>query len=248
VTCAARDAAGNPAGSTFTVRVTAPPVQVPGAPGIGTATAGNGTATVAFTAPSSTGGAPVTGYLVTASPGGRTATGTAGPITVTGLTNGTSYRFTVQAINSAGTGLASARSNAVTPAAPPARADVRVTVTGPASVRSGGTAAYTLTVTNAGPSAAVGLVATLDTTGLTRTSVRVAPVSASAAVARLSPGDYRWSLRPLASGASVTLRVTGTVSVPAGQPAGARGGAVATTADPHPHNNVAAVSTRVTAR
>lgn len=246
VTCRATDAAGNVATARFTVRVTAPQVQAPAAPGIGTARPGNGAATVAFTPPSVTGGAPVTGYLVTAAPGGRTATGTTSPITVTGLSNGTSYRFTVQAINSAGTGAASARSNAVIPVPPPARADVRVWVSGPTSVRSGGVATYTLTVTNAGPGTAAGLVAALDTTGLSHTSSGAVPASASTGASQFAPGDYRWTLGPLAAGASVTLRVTGTVSARAGQPAGARGGAVSVTADPDLRNNVGATATRVT--
>ena len=91
--------------------------RAPGAPTIGTATAGNGQASVAFTPPADDGGAAITRYTVTASPGGRTASGAASPITVTGLTSGTSYTFTVTATNSVGTGPASAASNAVTPAA-----------------------------------------------------------------------------------------------------------------------------------
>ncbi|MHB1056908.1 MAG: putative Ig domain-containing protein [Rhodanobacter sp.] len=87
----------------------------PGAPTIGTATAGNAQASVSFTAPASTGGSPITGYTVTSSPGGLTGTGAGGPVTVTGLTNGTAYTFTVTATNSAGTGGASAASNSVTP-------------------------------------------------------------------------------------------------------------------------------------
>ena len=90
---------------------------VPDAPTIGTATAGDGQATVTFTAPTSTGGAAITNYTVTSNPGGFTGTGSASPITVTGLTNGTAYTFTVTADNSAGTSGASAASNSVTPVA-----------------------------------------------------------------------------------------------------------------------------------
>jgi hypothetical protein len=93
------------------------PATVPGAPTIGTATGGNAQAVVTFTAPASDGGSPITGYRVTSSPGGITATGSSSPITITGLTNGTAYTFTVAAQNLVGYGAESAASNSVTPAA-----------------------------------------------------------------------------------------------------------------------------------
>jgi Fibronectin type III domain len=93
---------------------------VPGAPTAVTATAGNTTAIVSFTAPASNGGAAITGYTVTSSTGNKTATGTSSPITVTGLTNGTAYTFTVVATNSIGSSVASAASNSVKPVAPSA--------------------------------------------------------------------------------------------------------------------------------
>ncbi len=90
----------------------------PGAPSGVHATAGNREATVTFTAPSSN-GSGIIAYTVTASPGGAHASGASSPITVTGLSNGTRYTFTVTATNGIGTGPASPASNAVTPEPPP---------------------------------------------------------------------------------------------------------------------------------
>jgi surface antigen len=84
------------------------------------ATAGNGQATVAWNLPASN-GSPITSSRVTASPGGTSVTvaGSGVSGTVTGLTNGTSYTFTVHATNANGDGAESAASNAVVPSSPP---------------------------------------------------------------------------------------------------------------------------------
>ena len=89
---------------------------LPGAPTIGTATAGSSLcASVAFTAPACAGyPASVTGYRVISTPGCLTATGASSPLTVTGLTNATSYTFKVQATNATGYGALSSASNSIT--------------------------------------------------------------------------------------------------------------------------------------
>jgi len=91
---------------------------VPGTPTIGTATAtGSTTATVSFTAPASNGGLTITSYTAVSSPGGITGTlsqAGSGTITVSGLSGGTSYTFTVYATNSKGNSSSSSSSNSIT--------------------------------------------------------------------------------------------------------------------------------------
>jgi len=97
--------------------------QPPAAPTGVSATAGDASARVDWTAPA---GGGITSYTVTPYAGAtaqtpKTVTGSppATSTTVTGLTNGTSYTFRVTATNAEGTGPASAASNAVTPAPSP---------------------------------------------------------------------------------------------------------------------------------
>jgi len=80
-------------------------------------TAGNAQATVSFTAPSDVGGAAITGYRVQSNDG-IGASGSASPITVSGLSNGTSYTFNVWAINPFGWSSPSDASGSVSPYAP----------------------------------------------------------------------------------------------------------------------------------
>jgi hypothetical protein len=89
--------------------------SVPGAPTGTSALAADGQATVSCTPPADNGGAAITSYTATASPSGAQASSSSCPITITGLTDGTSYTFIVTATSSAGTSAGSAASNAVTP-------------------------------------------------------------------------------------------------------------------------------------
>ncbi|MDR1136266.1 MAG: fibronectin type III domain-containing protein, partial [Clostridiales Family XIII bacterium] len=77
---------------------------------------GDKSAVVSFAPPSAKGGdggRRITSYTVTASPGGITASGIGSPITVTGLTNGRPYTFTVTATNRIGESAPSEPSEAV---------------------------------------------------------------------------------------------------------------------------------------
>ncbi len=88
-------------------------LSVPSAPTSVTATLGSvsGTAVVSFTIPN--GGPVATNYIVTSIPGNIVFNGTTSPITVAGLSNNTTYTFSVVAVNSAGES-APALSNSVT--------------------------------------------------------------------------------------------------------------------------------------
>ena len=126
------------------------PATVPGAPTIGAATTGNQAATISWNPPVSNGGSPITGYVVTPYIGGVAQApvpfnSTATTQTVTGLTNGTTYRFAVQAINAVGTGAYSDVSAPVTPGTPDAptigaavAGDAQATVSWTAPLSDGG--------------------------------------------------------------------------------------------------------------
>jgi Fibronectin type III domain len=132
------------------------PTTAPGAPAIGTATGGNASATVSWSRPAGV----VDSFTVEASTGGAVVqtipliAGSAASTLVTGLTNGTSYTFTVTALNAVGSSLPSAASNVVTPAVP-----VTVAVAPAIGVATAGNAAATIPWTapaNAATSAITG--------------------------------------------------------------------------------------------
>ena len=92
------------------------PLKVPNAPTGASATGGDASASVEFTPPSNTGGSAVSAYYAVSNPGQITGTAASSPVSVTGLTNGTSYTFTVWALNTYGPSPYSAASGSVTPA------------------------------------------------------------------------------------------------------------------------------------
>jgi hypothetical protein len=94
------------------------PVTRPGAPAGLTATAGNTQVRLSWAAPASDGGSPIARYKVhfATTPGVQQSTAigttTSTDVTVTGLANGTTYYFTVTAVNRVGEGPASASASA----------------------------------------------------------------------------------------------------------------------------------------
>jgi len=184
------------------------PRAAPGAPKIGVATAGNTQVTVKFTPPASNGGSQITGYTVTSTLGGKTATGSISPITVPGLTNGTSYTFKVTATNAAGTSLPSASSNSVTPRAAPGaptigtatagNAQATVKFTPPAS--NGGSAITSYKVTsNVGAKTATGSASPITITKLTNGAAYTFTVTATNAAGPGSPSSASNSVIPRAA-------------------------------------------------
>jgi len=94
------------------------PVTVPGAPSGLTAAAGDTRVSLSWRAPGSDGGAAITGYRVYLGTGQKPVASVTGTgATVTGLTNGTRYSFTVSAVNAAGEGPASGAASATPTAA-----------------------------------------------------------------------------------------------------------------------------------
>ena len=116
----------------------------PTTPTIGSATAGNASASVAFT-PSTYAGKSGIFYTATSSPGGFTGTNTVSPINVGSLVNGTAYTFTVFGTTVYGVNSdVSASSNPVTPTVSYAVAP------GSTSANEGTTVTFTVTTVNFG--------------------------------------------------------------------------------------------------
>jgi uncharacterized repeat protein (TIGR02543 family) len=94
-------------------------ITKPDAPtGVSATSGGNASTTVSWTAPSD-GGSAITGYTATSN-AGQTCSSATTSCSITGLTNGTAYTFTVTATNSIGISDPSAPSSAITPVAPAA--------------------------------------------------------------------------------------------------------------------------------
>jgi len=85
-----------------------PPTNVTGA-------AGDTQATISWDTPADNGGEDITAYMVTANPDAATCTTSTTSCTITGLTNGTAYTFTVVATNTVGNSDTSAVSSPMTP-------------------------------------------------------------------------------------------------------------------------------------
>jgi hypothetical protein len=113
------------------------PCSAPGAPTAASAVAQVDAAIVSFTAPPAN-GAPITSYIVKASPGGVTATGAASPVAFAGLEPKTSYTFTVTAVNVLGAGPPSAASAAASTLAPPKLGHLKLELVSFFAARKGG--------------------------------------------------------------------------------------------------------------
>jgi hypothetical protein len=100
--------------------------------GVSATSGGDSTSTVTWTTPSD-GGSAITSYTVTSN-AGQTCSSATTSCSITGLTNGTPYTFTVTATNAIGTSDPSSASSAATPAAP--------VVTPPSSGGGGGGGGY----------------------------------------------------------------------------------------------------------
>ena len=173
------------------------PAVAPASPtGVTLTRAGSGALKISWTAPGSTGGPPVASYTVTTVTGGRTCTASEPALTctLTGLTNGTTYRVTVTATNGAGlVSTASAPSAALAPGVVPgkptqvsaARASstsIRVTWTAPTQTGGLPLLGFSVTVMGSSKTCTAGAGATSCTlTGLARGSYRVAVVARNAA-------------------------------------------------------------------
>lgn len=148
--------ASNTAGDSPTKGASALTFDVPSAPENPDAVPADGTLAVTWSAPSSNGGTPVTGYTVTLTPSGgdSPATTTSTSHTFTGLTNDQSYTISIVATNAAGDSQAATTNGTPVPAPPapapaaatPGNGTLDVTWTAPTTADGHPVASYRATV------------------------------------------------------------------------------------------------------
>ncbi|HXR72718.1 fibronectin type III domain-containing protein [Actinocrinis sp.] len=191
--------------------------SVPEAPGQVAAFAADGTAYVGWNPTFVDNGSPVTSYTVTAYPGGASATispadlAKTGYTTISGLTNGTAYTFTVTAHNRIGESAASLPSAAITPTA--TTTAVPGTPTSVSADPGDGTVSIHFT-----PPAATGATPII---GYTITAPGIAPV-------HVTGHDYVWAtsgnglytvVSGLTNGTAYTFQITADNAVGSSAPA-----------------------------
>ncbi len=194
---------------------------VPGAPTALTATAASAQVTLGWAAPTSAGSAPVTGYDVLR---GTTAQGESSvPVatdvsgttfTDTGLTNGTTYYYEVEAVNAAGSSAPSNEASATPPSPPPALAPTVLT----SSLSGGGQSGASLSVPAETPvvdQASLSGLNAASAGGTVTYSVDTLAFIVSPFFSGVVSGFGSWGWLPAASGG--TVAVTGG-SVPASNP------------------------------
>ena len=114
----AKNSAGSSTESRSSSATPVASITVPGIPIGVSASSGDSSATVKWTAPADDGGSSVTGYIITVNPVGTIVTVDSARSTsevVGSLTNGLSYTFTVKAVNAAGNSAESDATRSVTP-------------------------------------------------------------------------------------------------------------------------------------
>lgn len=245
---AAQNVAGN---GPMSAAQTVTPIGAPQVAATGSALAGPiaGEASISFT-PNPASASATTSYTVTSSPENLSASCNATPCTITGLTAGTQYTFSVKANNASGSSSASSSTNSVTAGVPPAPSNVQV-VPGASGVsisfvapsNAGPDVVYQITnnvnsnsVTCAASPCTIGLtqsgsytyqVATLDRT---KQQISAAVAGASISVHLFpAPTNINWAIPGGTS--NLTLFVTGGGGGSGGvtsSPQGSQGGAGAT--------------------